>query len=269
MLFHEIYGCYYNAVTEILSLAVKGELTDDEMRRIVQERTFAESFLTILPALKHQKWQLMDTSFHTPLHREPVLPLSTLQKRWLKALTLDPRVKLFSVNTDFLEGVPPLFTPDDFTIFDQYTDGDSYENENYIRIFHTVLTAVQTHQKIWVQYESRKGNRRTIVCSPYQIEYSEKDDKFRVFVAGCRFADVLNIGRIKDCRLTKWSASADIENRKHILQSFLMEITDERNALERVMLHFAHFKKEAEQISKQKYKIKVYYTKEHSCNSEK
>ena len=36
MLFHEIYGCYYNAVAEILRQAVDGELTEKSMQEIIE-----------------------------------------------------------------------------------------------------------------------------------------------------------------------------------------------------------------------------------------
>ena len=51
MLFHEIYSCYYNAVAKILSSAVSGTLTEVQMKEIITQKTFSESFLTILPAL--------------------------------------------------------------------------------------------------------------------------------------------------------------------------------------------------------------------------
>ena len=40
---------------------------------------------------------------------------------------------------------------------------------------------------------------------------------------------------------------------------FVLTLIDERNALERVLLHFAHFEKEAEKIGDKKYRIKIYY----------
>ena len=40
------------------------------------------------------------------------------------------------------------------------------------------------------------------------------------------------------------------------------EISDERNALERVLLHFAHFEKEAERIGDERYKVSLHYDKE-------
>ena len=42
-------------------------------------------------------------------------------------------------------------------------------------------------------------------------------------------------------------------------------ITDERNALERVMLHFAHFEKRAERISDKEYSLWVKYDKSDSA----
>ena len=88
MLFHEIYGCYYNAVAEILRQAVNGELTEKSMQEIIEQKAFSESFLTIIPSLTDQKWQLLKNDLSTPIKNEPSLPLSDLQKRWLKAVSL-------------------------------------------------------------------------------------------------------------------------------------------------------------------------------------
>jgi cell division protease FtsH len=43
MLFHEIYGNYYNAVAAILAEAVKGDLTEKRMNEIVIEKAFADA----------------------------------------------------------------------------------------------------------------------------------------------------------------------------------------------------------------------------------
>ena len=42
-------------------------------------------------------------------------------------------------------------------------------------------------------------------------------------------------------------------------RSVTLELTDERNALERVMLHFAHFEKQAERIGESRYKLTLVY----------
>ncbi|MCI8670266.1 MAG: WYL domain-containing protein [Lachnospiraceae bacterium] len=267
MLFHEIYGCYYHAVARILSSAINGTLTEARMKEIIAQNTFSESFLTILPALEQERWQLLDSTLQTPLKHIPTLPLSTLELRWLKAVSLDSRIRLFQQEYAFLmkiaaTDIPPLFTPSDYVNFDQYEDGDPYEDIHYINIFHTILTALRTHKKIKVSYLGKKGIHRTFFCSPYRLEYSEKDDKFRLLIGGCRFTDIINVGRIETCELQ--TEEADIRN--HISKAnsshFILELEDRRNALERVMLHFAHFEKEARRLSDDRYQIIIRYNRE-------
>lgn len=259
MLFHEIYSCYYSAVAEILALAVEGTLTAEQMQSIVKEKAFEESFLTILPALKQQKWQLLDESLHTPLQHAPTRPLTLLEKRWLKAISLDARVKLFDMDFSFLEDVPPLFTQEDFVLFDQYADGDPYEDPHYMVMFRTVLEAIRNRKKVVISYESSKGTRRQFMCDPYKLEYSEKDDKFRVLIASCRFATMLNLKGIASCEIVGQAYPQASAKTVESSDYFIMELVNERNVLERAMLHFSHFKKEAQYLGENKYQLKIYY----------
>lgn len=259
MLFHEIYGSYYNAVAKILDYAVKDDLTQQKMKEICDEKAFSESFLEIIPALKEEKWKLITKDLKTPLENSPTMPLTELQLRWLKAISLDKRIRLFNVNTDFLKDVEPLFNSEDYVIFDKYSDGDPYEDENYIKIFRAMLFSIKHKQKIAVEYSSKKGNNRRIICVPVGLEYSEKDDKFRVLLHDCRFASVLNVSRIKNVEILCNANDFQLTKPERHEKFFIAELTDERNALERVMLHFAHFKKEAERIDKTHYLLKIYY----------
>ena len=108
MLFSEVYGTYYNVIAELLNKAVDGELTQQTMLDIVREKGFEESVLTIPEALESQTWPLITEDYGTPLENKPTMPLTTLQKRWLKALLSDPRIKLFDPPTEGLEDVEPL-----------------------------------------------------------------------------------------------------------------------------------------------------------------
>lgn len=260
MLFHEIYSCYYNAVAEILTLATDGSLTTEKMQSIVKEKAFEESFLTILPALKQQKWQLLDSQLHTPLQHAPTRPLTLLEKRWLKAISLDPRVKLFDVDFSFLEEVQPLFTQDDFVLFDQYADGDPYEDPHYIAMFRMILEAIRNRKKVVIAYKSSTGNRRQFMCDPYKLEYSEKDDKFRVLIASCRFATMLNLKGVERCEIVGDAYPQAYTKAVESFDYFIMELANERNVLERAMLHFSHFKKEAQYLGENKYQLKIYYS---------
>lgn len=42
----------------------------------------------------------------------------------------------------------------------------------------------------------------------------------------------------------------------------IFELVDDRNALERVLMHFAHFEKQVEKIEDQKYQVTLHYEKE-------
>ena len=147
MLFHEVYGAYFSAVSEILRRAVSGELTPELMKQICDEKAFSESFLKIIPALNSGEWQLL-SGLSTPLKKAPTTPLTLLQKRWLKAVSQDPRMKLFGVDWSFLEGIQPLFQPDDIVYFDRYLDGDPFEDPHYISVFRTALEGVKAGSKI-------------------------------------------------------------------------------------------------------------------------
>lgn len=259
MIFNEIYGCYYNAVAEILKLAVRNELTEEKMTDIVNEKAFCESFLTVVPALKSEKWQLLNSDLSTPLTHEPTMPLTTLQKRWLKAISLDKRVGLFEADFRFLDGVKPLFTPDDFVVFDRYHDGDNYEDETYIRNFRAVLMAIQNGRKLSIRYHGAKGSDRIYQCDPYRLEYSEKDDRFRVLIRSCRFATMLRLDGIETCTdIGEAFPGNDYEVLKNS-EHLVLSLTNERNTLERAMLHFAHFKKEAKKKDDGTYRLKIFY----------
>ena len=113
MIFSELYSAYYNTVAAIISGILDGEHSEKELQKIVADRAFGESMLTIMPSLKNEKWQLVHSDMTTSLEHKPTMPLTTLQKQWLKAISLDPRIKLFGVEFPDLEDVEPLFTSAD------------------------------------------------------------------------------------------------------------------------------------------------------------
>ena len=128
------------------------------------------------------------------------LPLTLLEKRWLKAILLDPRLRLFDCELKGLEEVEPLFLPDDIHIFDKYADGDSYDNEKYIQNFRTIMDAIAARCPLRIDVENRRGMLTHIKALPEYMEYSEKDDKFRLITSGCRYGRTINLARILSCK---------------------------------------------------------------------
>lgn len=248
MIFNEIYSAYYNAVAKIISAVLSGKTDERTLNQIVCDSAFGESMLTVLPSLKTEKWQLVHADMTTPVQHTPTMPLTSTQKQWLKAISLDPRLKLFGIELDGLEDVEPLFTPDDYFIYDQYSDGDPYEDEKYIDHFRTILFALKHKQNLKIEMVNRKGNTVYSKCVPERLEYSEKDDKFRLVTSGCRFIRTVNVARITKCKIYNGETVIHSTSPEVKLETITMKVSEERNTLERCMLHFAHFEKRAEKV---------------------
>ena len=201
MLFSEVYGTYYNVLAQLLTEAAAGNLTKESMYRIVREKGFEESVLTIPEALQRQTWPLITGDYSTPLTHSPTRPLTTLQKRWLKALLSDPRIQLFDPPTEGLGDVEPLYPPDTFVYYDRYNDGDPYGDPGYIARFRCILSGIRQKRWIRIQFTGRNGVLHDWRCVPYRLEYSSKDDKFRLICANKRTTLSINLARITQCFL--------------------------------------------------------------------
>ena len=260
MLFSEIYSVYYNAVSHILSEAVRSPVSIERIREIAVKYAFAESVIPIESAVREQNWQLILPDGSTPLRHKPDIPLTELQLRWLKAISLDKRIRLFDCNFDLPDSIEPLFTEDDYYIFDRYADGDDYEDEEYIRRFRLILSAMHERQPLDIIIRNKKDNELSLTVIPDRLEYSERDDKFRLLTSGSRTASVINLGRITECSLHEGEFKAET-SKSHIgkKRTLTLELVDERNALERVMLHFSHFEKTAEKLDDKHYRLTICY----------
>jgi len=261
MIFNEVYSAYYNAVAKIISAIMEGNTDEKTLQKIVSEQAFGESVLTLLPSLKSEKWQLIRGDMTTPLRHKPTMPLTRVQKQWLKAISLDPRVQLFDVRWEGLEDVEPLFTAEDYYIYDRYADGDPYTDAKYIQIFKTVLTALRTGKNLKIEMLSRKGGTVYARCVPERLEYSEKDDKFRLITKGCRFITTINLARITKCSLYEGDAVIEAPKYPPLQETVTLWVSEERNTLERCLMHFAHFEKRAEKMEDH-YRLYIHYLKE-------
>lgn len=262
MLFHEIYGCYYRAVAQMLNLAIEGGLTEKKMYEIVAETAFEESSLIMIPALKKQEWQLLDENLHTPLKHTPDMPLTILEKRWLKTILLDKRVKLFlepvPENTE-LADTEPLFFPEDIVYFDRYVDGDDYDDPAYIANFRLIRQAIAERRKLKVTFLNSREQKRCEILEPVQLEYSDKEDKFRVLCADRQSIKTVNLGRIVQCELLEDTFPENVRLKEREKKVLKFTLADERNALERAMMKFSHYKKEVERRDAENYLVTLEY----------
>lgn len=259
MLFHEIYGSYYRAAASIVKEAVRGDLTDRKLNDLVLAHAFGESLLTIPDGLRGEKWRLIRKDLTTPLRNEPSMPLTTLEKRWMKTVLQDPRIRLFDPDMTGLEDTAPLFEPDMIDYYDRNTDGDDYRDPDYIRHFQTILRALRENRNLYIAFTSGKQSPLALVLTPYYLEYSEKDDRFRLIAADRKRRWTINLSRISECRLSDKTEPAQLAEAEE--SSVTFELEDRRNALSRVLLHFSHLEKETKRLNENKYRVTLRYDK--------
>ncbi len=274
-LFSEIYNCYYQIMKSILDN--KPELGLDELRSHISENGYEESLLYLIPKLQSGEWGLFEQDSETYISKltgDFYVPLTTLQKSYIRAILQDIRIQLFFESDELQElqqlfaDVPALWTSDDFYYYDRYTNRDEYENAKYQQHFRTLVNAIRNHQYVDITYESRLNHRVHHHYLPCRLEYSIKNDKFRLLgtVKGDRKQqiEILNLDRMKDVQLLPIYADTILDINKSIQESYYKEpvhllIHTERNALERTMLQFANYKKNTTKLDDHTYECFIYY----------
>lgn len=186
-LFSEIYSCYYQVLRHLLCSA--DPLTIQDIRSRICGEGFEESLLSIIPKLEDGTWNLFEKEgklYRSRISSTFITPVSGLEKAYLKALLSDPRMGLFldggqrDALDQMLEGVTPLWKPGQFYYFDRFSDSDPYEDENYRRCFRTLLRAQKENRFVDIDYTSPNGSRVHHHYVPARLEYSVKNDKFRL-----------------------------------------------------------------------------------------
>ncbi len=275
-IFSEIYSCYYQVLRHLLSRREPAVLPD--IRTQIRGEGFEESLLAIIPKLENSTWDLFEKKGELYLSRlkSPfVAPLSGLEKSYLKALLSDPRIRLFldreqlDTMDHMLKSVSPLFRQEQFFYYDQFSDGDPYQDKDYRQIFRTLLLAQKERRYVDLDYNSPTGSRVHHYYVPARLEYSVKNDKFRLLALKNIRRDksrleILNLSRIQSVRLTDKFFTEEIDLNRVIQNTYYKEpvrlhIIDRRNALERAMLHFANYEKNTRKIDQDTYECLIYY----------
>lgn len=258
MLFHEIYGRYYQVLAKVLREACRGTLTREKLYGLIQEGSFGESTLELPRILS--ECHLLTREGKTPLTSVPDCPLTALERRWLAAVLQNPRMQLFQPPALLFPLGEPLFSRDFFVYYDRYQDGDPYGDPVYRNHFRRLLTALREKRKLQVQFQGRKGIH-SLEVHPDGLEYSGLDDKFRLLAHSDRGTlYTLRVSSLRDLQL-KEAGSACQRDRKRWKARTVLELVDRRKALERALLHFSDLEKETVQLDEDHYRLTLFYYK--------
>lgn len=249
-----------------------------DIRAQIIEEGFEESMLSIIPKLESGTWNLFTKDgelYLSKLSPSFLEPLSDLEKSYLKALLSDSRIGLFLTQeqlealNDMLASVTPLWKPEQLYYYDRFADGDPYDDETYRSHFQVLLHAQKKRQYVDIDYNAPSGKHVHHYYVPARLEYSVKNDKFRLLAfkhtgGQAMRLELLNIARIQNVRTTEKTLASAVDLNALIQNSYYKEplrlrIVNERNALERAMLHFANYEKNTVKIDENTYECLIYY----------
>ena len=318
-LFNALYGCYFSTVYHILKEAGSKELTNAEYWDLIWKMSETYGFPGITNVVvesaisigeneeiedNKDAWPFFDREAREEkiglrvrpktvqhrVHKNRLnnisdFPMSTIEKMWLKSVYSDPRIRLFMENDTVLpeiSEVEPLFDWDDFILFDQYADGDPFDDKHYIEMFRKALEGVRKKSRLAIKFRKHNNAISFNADGSYEelpesgigmlyidtdyLEYSERDNKFRLVGNNPRFGrNLVNISSIIECREVEKIdvPNAEFQNaysRDEFQKAAIFELLDTHNTLERFMLCFSHYEKVAENTTEQgKYRITIYY----------
>lgn len=264
-MFHEIYGAYFRIAAKVLGTE---RLTEQALRGIVQAEGFRDSVLFVpqklIPQQDGSDWGLLRRNPDGTLRRitkaAPQMPLTLLQKRWLKAKLRDPKMQLFLEDDTLdalalaLHDIKPLWQSDAFRATDRFADGDDFAA--YRTVFQQILRAMRCGEVLMIRFRSGRGQRMYQRCLPIAMEYSGKNDKFRLYCRGVRGdrlsgGGIINLGRIESVRGTgvlmpEWRSPTRFFASRRCREPVTVRVTEERNAVERFLTEFASYEKHTE-----------------------
>lgn len=277
-LFSEIYNCYFQVVKSLIEQ--KNVISKNELEYRIKDIGFQESILYLLPKLLTDEWGFFmpDGDYmKSRLSTDFFVPLSNLQKSYIKTILQDEKIRLFLSDAQIdelnlaLADFEPLYTPDTIYYYDRYADKDDYSKPEYRKNFQTILEAIDSHRYIDITYQPQRNRSKTHRCMPCRIEYSIKNDRFRLLAIDTHTARnpkiiQLNLNRMTSVTPTDITVEKIPDINHVIRRSYYKEpvqiiIKNERNALERAMLQFANYDKHTRKIADNTYECLIYYNK--------
>lgn len=275
-LFSEIYNCYYQIMKSILQN--HSALTSGQLQQQICENGYEESVFHLIPKLSAGEWNLLSKDgdvYYSRISEDFSVPLTTLQKAYLKTLLQDERIQLFFSQeqlaqlSELLKDSEILWQQDDFHYYDRFSNKDDYSDPSYQKHFRTLLQAISGKQYVDICYESKTGHRVHHHYLPCRLEYSIKNDKFRLLGISRQHqhdhrTDTLNLERMCEVTLLPEQVDELPDINERIRASYYKEpvrllIHIDRNALERAMLQFANYEKNTTRIDAHTYECLIYY----------
>lgn len=286
-LFTESKNKIYSCIADIINLAFlnMGKIDKSEVSYLLKsecnEFLWFEDYLlnseeaTNMSILKKHDATSYELNVNSNVSYAPI----TAEKIWLKHILSDPKIELFLPDITIGKLSAALKDVDDI-MSSAYIKSKKYyncaqaKNFDLTNNFKSILYAIMNSKSISFSYKTR--DEKTIENNsvfPYKIEYSIRDDLFYLIsyslhdnkavknliekISDISFYDVSP----KDSKFYK-KCCADALSKLKAPEPIVLEIKNERNALERAFYAFSFFERESEFIKESDvHRLYIYYYK--------
>ncbi|MGN1126531.1 MAG: WYL domain-containing protein, partial [Ruminococcus sp.] len=224
--------------------------------RTKQLSNFADAFVKRIEGKNTSIFKLSKSSKIGSI--KELVPMTKVERQWLLCVLCNPLSNCFLSQEEkdsIIANIKPdtwneIFDINSIIYYDQFMDvNDVYYSDSVANISRNILKALNKKHKISVTYEDQNGHHFTDVCSPAYIEYSKRDNRFRLqVVCDDNTIKTYNFERIKEVNIIpdknykhKYvNRTVRDSVRQHELH---IVFTGDKNVPDRILTEFSCFKK--------------------------
>lgn len=201
-----------------------------------------------------------------------LLPLTSIEIQWLRCVLTSPLVNAFLSKSEINRLLDTLPNPDlfdlaDVNLHDQFLGQDAFFQSDSFGIYaKTILHAIRTRKKLQLSYCSQYGNHLNTVCSPAFLEYSKRDNRFRLYAVSSEGkVNIFTLDRIQSVILDNSSFDASdvlhsVEVKRKANEKRLeIVFREDENIPDRILNEFSCFKKKCVKWGNRQYRMTLYY----------
>lgn len=280
-LFNDYKNRYYRCIQNIINDIYNGEkYTKQDIRKILQDAYLEQEFVLVDEFVNGKFFEFEGDMAKLRIDSNIPIRLNDLEIAYLKMFVEDEefnKVLDEEILTKLKQKLDKIYSLN----YNQYWEresidkfGDSLDNPEFRNKIITLEKAILDNKFIKYSSKNRKGDVfEDKIAYPYKIEYSIKNNKYRLIVFGDNRAIKINIDSItkieiledKDFSLKDKSISQDekikefINNKKNIDKPIVLKIEDNKNTLDRCFNLFSAYDKKYYYDDNNNLILNIYY----------
>ena len=202
------------------------------------------------------------------------IPLTNVEIQWIQNIICHPLAKCFLTSNELKRikySLPKtnLFNINRTVLYDQFLDMEGFYAEfESGTIVRTILQAIREKRTLDIQYQDQYKESSSSICYPSHIEYSKRDNIFRLRGISSNTIKTFNIERIQNISITDNYFDHDSisnEIRKYdtdVTRSINVSFGEFKNIPDRILTEFSCFRKNCVKMENDRYCMTLFYSED-------